>query len=213
MELKVPFYSNTPDDTHCFQAALRMVLKYFLPEKEYSWEELDQLTAKRPGLWTWQLAGMIELERMGFTIVSIELFNYNQFIKEGDDYLYKFFGEEVGRAQIRHTDIQQERELAKEFVKKISTQNRMPTIDDIRDLLTKGFLVVCNINSRELNEKTGYAGHFVVITGYADDATLRINDPGLPPLEKRLVSNDAFEKAWAYPDGNAKNIMAFRYAP
>lgn len=40
----VPFYSNTPDDTHCFQAVLKMVLKYFQPEKYYSFEQLDKLS-------------------------------------------------------------------------------------------------------------------------------------------------------------------------
>ena len=43
---KVPFFGN-PDDTHCFQAVIRMLLKYQFSELEYSWSELDRLTGKK----------------------------------------------------------------------------------------------------------------------------------------------------------------------
>ena len=49
----VPFYTNTSDDTHCYQAGLKMILKYFIPDKDFSWEELDKFTAKVEDLWTW----------------------------------------------------------------------------------------------------------------------------------------------------------------
>jgi len=52
MKTEVPFYPNTEDNTHCLQACLKMVLKYFIQEKEYSYEDLDRVTAKVPGLWT-----------------------------------------------------------------------------------------------------------------------------------------------------------------
>ncbi len=44
--LNIPYYKN-PDENNCYQAALKIVLKHFLPLKEFSWEELDQLTAKK----------------------------------------------------------------------------------------------------------------------------------------------------------------------
>lgn len=53
----IPFYSNTSDDTHCLQACLKMLLKYFYPNEEYSWEELDKLTGKKEGMWTWTMDG------------------------------------------------------------------------------------------------------------------------------------------------------------
>lgn len=78
---KVPFYSNTPDDTHCYQAALKMVLKFFLPNKDYSWQELEKLTAKEEGLWTWPTQGLMSLYKMGFKIIDIEDFDIQEFIK------------------------------------------------------------------------------------------------------------------------------------
>ena len=40
---KIPFYPN-PDNTHCFQAVIKMILKYYFPKEEYSWKELEKLT-------------------------------------------------------------------------------------------------------------------------------------------------------------------------
>ena len=96
--LSIPFYSNTADDTHCWQASLKMVLKYFQKDKEYSWEELDLLTSKKEGLWTWPTAGMLWLANNGFDIKVIESFDYMRFSAEGKDYIYKEFQKEWDQA-------------------------------------------------------------------------------------------------------------------
>ena len=88
----IPFYSNTEDDTHCFQAVIKMVLKFFWPDKEFTWAELDKITAKVEGLWTWQMAGLLWLDANGFEVKDIEAFDYDQFIKKGGDYHGNVFG-------------------------------------------------------------------------------------------------------------------------
>lgn len=186
-----------------------MGLKYLMPQKEYSWEELDKLTAKKEGLWTWPLAALIRLRSMGFEVVNIERFDYDRFGKEGEAYLYEFYGDEVGMAQSQHSDLPHEQQWAKAFTKNVSTQTRSPTIDDIKKFVQNGWVVITNINARKLNQKRGYAGHFVVIVGYDEDKII-IHDPGLPPLENRAVPVETFERAWAYPESYVKNLMAFR---
>lgn len=205
----VPFYSNTPDDTHCFQASLKMVLKYFQPEKEFSWEELEKITAKVDGLWTWATAGVLWMQENGFDVKNIESFDYERFIKEGNSYLLEVFGEEMGKAQIRHSDIDQERKLARRYIKEVKLENRIPNIDDITNLLNDGYLLICNVNSVALNNAKGYAGHSVVIKGISENKII-LHDPGLPALENREVSFKQFEKAWAYPGEKSKNITAFK---
>jgi hypothetical protein len=59
----VPFFANTPDDTHCFQAVIRGILKYFLPDRKFSWEELDRMSAQKPGMATWPQQMLINLLR------------------------------------------------------------------------------------------------------------------------------------------------------
>ncbi len=205
----VPFFPNTKDNTHCFQASLKMVLKYFLPHEEYTFEELDKITAKVKGLWTWPMAGLMWMNKKGFDIKKIQKFDYKEFSEKGDKYLFSFYGDEVAKAQIAHSDIAQEIELAKKITKEIGIQVKIPNLQEIVKFLDKGYLVGCNLNSYALNNKEGYSGHFVVIKGY-DTNTLILNDPGLPGEENRRVDFVNFEKAWAYPNETAKNITAFK---
>lgn len=206
---RVPFYGNTPDNTHCYQAALKMILKYFLPEKEFSWEELETITAKVEGLWTWPIASMLWLEQQGFQLINIEDFDYHQFIEKGGQYLIDEYGEEVGNSQIAHSDIVQEQKLSQELIKTIPILKRIPALEDIKKLLNQGYLITSNVNGRILNDKTGYAGHSIVITGF-NKTNLNIHNPGLPPKENQKVPFEQFEKAWGYPDEKSKNILAIK---
>ncbi len=205
----IPFYSNTPDDTHCYQAALKMVLKHFKPKEEFSWQELEKLTAKVEGLWTWPTQGLINLNNMGFEIVDIDDFNIEKFIEDGENYLTKKYGKEVGKAQILHSNIRQEQDIYKDYLKLNLHDQRIPSTKDIKKLIHEGYLIVCNVNAETLNSKSGYAGHFVVIFGY-DEIFFHLHDPGLPPLQDRKVSYRDFNKAWGYPDESSKNLQAFK---
>ena len=117
-DFQVPFYSNTPDDTHCFQAAMRMVLKYFWPNRDFSWKELEKITAKIEGLWTWPMAGLLWMEEHGFDVFDIEMFDYRQFVKKGGQYLMDTFGRDIGEEQIKQSYLPQEVNFAKELLKK-----------------------------------------------------------------------------------------------
>jgi hypothetical protein len=209
IDYNVPFYGNTPDGTHCFQAALRMVLKYFSPERDFTWKELEIITAKPEGKWTWPIAAALWLEDNGFEVKFIETFDYDDFSKRGAEYLLETHGKEVTDAQVAKSDIEQEMRLAKELAGKVSEEKRIATADDIRTLLSEGFLIIANVNSRVLRGKEGYSGHAVVVKGFNEDGFI-IHEPGLPPIENMQVDLALFEKAWAYPSEEAKNILAVR---
>lgn len=69
---------------------------------------------------------------------------------------------------------------------KVQVSQRIPTLADVAQLLEKGFIPLCLINSAALAGKSGYTGHTVVITGI-DDAKLVMHDPGLPPVSLQVV--------------------------
>lgn len=209
MEKKIPFYSNTPDDTHCFQACLKMLIEYYWPEKIYSWEKMDEITSIVEGLGTWPTLGLMYMQEQGVEVRVIETFNYEKFIKDGGKYLIEEYGTEVGTVAIECGDMEQEITATKKFIEAIDAEKRIPSREDITSLLSEGYLIIVNINFQTINNKTGYIGHFVLIKGF-DDNNFIINDPGLPAQENRLVSFELFEKAWAYPNEKAKNIMAFK---
>jgi len=210
MKYNVPFYPNTPDDTHCYQAALRSVLQYFLPEKEYTWQELEEMTAKKEGLWTWPTQGLISLHKLGFEVKDIGLFDIEEFVKDGGEYLEKEYGKDVANEQIKHSDIPQEQELYREFLQYNVDEKRLPSLEDIKKMVEEGYLVICNVNAKVLNGKNGYVGHFVVVTGFDDDS-FYLHDPGLPPMEDRKVSFEAFVNAWEYPNEKARNAIGLKY--
>jgi hypothetical protein len=206
----VPFYSNTPDGTHCVQASLRMVLKYFEPEKEFSWRELEQITAKVEGLSTWKSAMWIWLAEHNYDLHIIEFFNARRFIVEGGDYLKDEFGDEAAGWQIKMSNISQEQRLYKTLLENVPIENREPHIDDIETYLDRGYLVCAAVNSKMLARQPGYVGHSIVITGYDKDIII-INNPGLPARENQVVSRDDFELAWASPNVMAKEMFAVKF--
>ena len=71
MKKEIPYFKQ-PDNTHCFQACLKMVLKYFFPEKEFTFEELDKITDKPKDKWTWSCTALVELKNIGLKIKQME---------------------------------------------------------------------------------------------------------------------------------------------
>jgi YD repeat-containing protein len=204
----VPFFSNTEDNNHCFQAALRIVLGYFQPNNTYDWDELDRLTAHTAN-YTWPAAGLLHCVSVGLEIVLIDDFDYDRFSAEGYDYLLDVSGKEVADVQRKNSNLEQEMEFVKRLKSAVRAEKRIPLREDLIQLVDEGALVICNVNSRLLAEQEGYSGHFVVVTGIENDG-IRLHDPGLPPRENAIESWARFEKAWSYPDQKARNIMAFK---
>ncbi len=209
MAKKVPFYSNTPDDTHCFQAALKMGIEYFLPETILSFEAMDKFTNKKEGLWTWPLRGVINLAQMGFQVVDVDFFSLESFIEDPNEYLIKRYGQEVGEAQIKHSDLDAVVKDCEEYLKLGLHQERIPDQTEIKKLIDEGYLVICNVNSQALHNKNGYVGHFVAIFDYDTDNFI-LHDPGLPPIENLKVSFNQFKKGWEYPDERSANLLAIK---
>jgi hypothetical protein len=57
-----------------------------------------------------------------------------------------------------------------------------------------------------INHQPGYSGHFILITDYDDSKNNIIaHDPD--GGKDKPIDYDLFEKAWSYPNENAKNII------
>lgn len=206
----VPFYSNTPDSTHCFQAVLRMVIGYFEPNRALTWAQLDKITGKREGLWTSTGEGLSWLQDHSYTVNVVEAFDYRRFIDEGVEYMRDAFGDEVAKAQEEHSDIPYEQRIAKRFLQKVEVTKRAPDFNEIETFITEGHLVICAVNSRKMNDMPGYAGHSVLVVGFDNDSVI-INDPGgkiVKGQAYRHVPRQKFLDAWAFPNNEATNLVA-----
>lgn len=89
-----------------------MLLGYFRPEHEITFEELDSIT-KISHHYTWQYAGDLWLLSQGIQVAYIELFDHERFAAIGGEYLYEYVGAEIAENQIKNSDIAQEQMLAK----------------------------------------------------------------------------------------------------
>lgn len=205
----VKFVPNTEDDTHCFQAAFQIVVSTFDPEWKPTLEELEEITAYQPGKGTWPLTGILYLIKKGWSVKDIEVFDYRTFIDKPVDYLKEFYGPEASEYQIRGTNIEHETEQAKRLLQTNALEQRLPGISDIDRLLDEGFLIICLVNSSALRNKEGYTGHFVVVFDH-DEHTFMMHDPGLPPIENKVIPKEQFLKGWESPSKMQRNIMAFR---
>lgn len=205
----IPFYSNTADNTHCFQANIKMLLKYYFPEEEYGWTELEKITAKVEGLWTWPMAGLMWLAKeKGIEIKVIWKFDFEDFILNGGKYLIRKNGGKIGQSQIDHSDIKQEQSIAKDFIKKAIVVNRTASMEDIESLLDQNYLLIANIDLAVLNGGDIFAGHFILIYSYEKDSFIA-HDPGLPAREARKINKTMFHNSWAYSK-DSESIMAFK---
>lgn len=209
MNNSIQFISNTDDDLHCTQSSYMMIVKYFEPDFEVNWEEWSQLTGFQAGKGTWAYAGLLWFKERGYDVIHKSLFNNKSFIELGGQYLVSEYGEDVGMWQIQHSNLPLEQSRAAELMQANILRHIEPTLSDIKSYLNTGYLVRCLVNSNALNDRDGYFGHSVVVSGY-DDEGFTIQDPGLPPVPNRHISYEKFENAWAYPNKEAKEMDAIK---
>lgn len=203
--LNIPFYGNTPDNTHCNQAGMKMILGYYFPKEKFSWEELEKITGKKEGKWTWPMKGWLYLTERGLQVTYYGTFDYQSFAENPREYLFKRTSKEVAEAQIANSDIPYEVEMTKQLLGKIMQIKKVPTISDIKDFIAKTYLILCNVNYYPLYGKSGYSGHFVLIYGI-DNEYVYIQDPGLPPNPNAKIPLKNFIKAWEYSGAENKGL-------
>ena len=202
---KIPFYGNTPDNTHCNQAVMKMLLGYYFPNEVYGWKELETITGKKEGLWTWPTQGWVYLKSRGLDVTYYGTFDYDRFVDIGSKYLIEKYGKKVGEEQIIHSDIDYEIEVAKKLLVSFNQTKRIPTLDDVSKFIAQDCLLLCNVNYYPLYGKSGYAGHFVLIYGI-DDKYIYIHDPGLPPHPQAEIPIENFIDAWEYSGKENKGL-------
>lgn len=207
--MKVPFFPNTGDGTHCWQASLKMALASFEPEKEFSYDELDKISGKVPGKWTWPTTSMLWLLDRGYELILKSDFDYADFAKRGEKYLQERCGEEVAKAQIANSIVSLELAAAKKLAASGIADRTLPTLFDLRNLLASGYVLICNVNAATLHWIAGYSAHFVVVTEITEQF-VTLHDPGLPPKPNFQVSVSSFEAAWAYPEARDRNVLALK---
>ncbi|MEW5805384.1 MAG: peptidase C39 family protein [Patescibacteria group bacterium] len=213
MQLSIPFYSNTKDGLHCFQACLKSILKYYFPSKSYSFGHLDKVTAHKKGKYTWDFAALLFLADLGFEVIYITPFDLKEFSLKGEKFLKSVWTDEVYQDQKKYSDFKQEQKLAKKLIKDkgISIKRRSTRISDIRKLFSRGFLLMVPVNSLVFEGIKGYYPHIVLINGITK-YFIYFHDSGNPPHPNCKASIKKFWRAASYPDNSSVDLIAVRYS-
>jgi len=196
MKICMPFFPNTRDNTHCYQACVRMALKKILPRREFSYKKLEKMFDKPRGKWSWPSAAIVNLQKMKIEARLIDDLDYRKFSRDGGEYLRSRYGEYVASRQIEMSDIESEMENAREMVRRGIWTKRKVGVGEIEKFMKSGWIVIAHVNSRVLRHRKGYWGHLVVITGHTK-GYFYVHNPGIPPRPNQKISRHVFRKAFS----------------
>jgi hypothetical protein len=208
---EVPFFANTVDDIHCVQACFKIILKYFLPDRDFSYLQLDRMSQRQPRKGTWWPPMLLELQKLGLKVKCIEGFNYQAFYRQGEEYVRQIYPEPTLRYYLQDSNLMDIKGLIPNFLKKVDVKDRPATLQDLRALLENGWLVAVDLNAAVLNDlKTAdYVGHMVVVVAI-DQNNIWLHDPGLPPRPNRKISLHKFTKAWFWAGEKNAGLVAVK---
>lgn len=206
-----PFYKNF-DGSHCYQCTIRGMLEHFNPAKSWTWDEMDALTGKKPNLYTWLFKTCADLPAMGYEVVVISDLDIPAFAQDARSTIESFYSEEGAAEQIKNTDLAAEQTYAAKMLENaeaVTLRKRSYTENDIRILLEEGYLVMPQINPYKLYDKSGYAGHAVLVYGIDGDNAL-FHDSG-PGTAQQSASRPltSFVEA-ALDNGKMEGLIAIR---
>jgi hypothetical protein len=195
-----------------------MILKMLEPSKEYSWEQLDEISGKKGGkeygLGVWHFGVLIYLaavaQRAGSTVVVFEQFPYALFRWFPVTTCIYFFGPRAGMWQVMLSHLRTEARMIPAFIKSFPDRiERVPTLADLTQYLNSGHVCLVQLNGYMLDGESGYGGHAVLVVGYDADSII-IHNPRLPGSAYRHYTREVFEAAWHSPYSRCTNLYAVK---
>ena len=186
----------TKDAARCVESSFRMILKYFLPNKEFNWRKLDKMLQKPKKKGAWWFVIYPQLLKMGFEVreySSPKL--YKGLVKAGVDYLYKWYPKKIAKFYIEESNINDVIKLLPLIIKKKVFYRKIMTLQGVRNLLDNGYLLVADVDFSKIMAKWYGSTHSVAIIGY-DKNNIYVNDPAKPKGKATLIKNKDFMKAW-----------------
>jgi hypothetical protein len=207
-------FRENPDDLHCVQCAVGMALQAVTGE-DLSPEELEQITGFMPGLETWPFASFLALADRGLTVVDVESFDADLFVRDPRAALMRQANDaSVVDRIFEVSDVARQVELVRACIAspRVSFVERIPSFDEMTAALARGAMLLVNVNTRILHGSEGYAGHVVFVHGYRD-GQLDVEDPGPPSQAGARIDAETFGRAWRSPTEGMANYIAISKKP
>lgn len=208
----VPFVGNdTNPSDKCVPAVVAMILAYFMPERQFTLQEVEKLCGYVPGKGTWKTQLLLSLNELGFQTQWIEEFDHRKFAHNPEGYLATILDKEALDWQIKNSNLSLEAGRIKQYLAKgLPLEHRKGTRQDIKDFLDNDWLVMLEVNENVIAGIPGYLGHVVLVVGY-DENNVTIHNPdgnnGNRP--NQVITWELLEEAWK-EFGGSYSIYAFK---
>lgn len=204
------FLPNEPDNLHCLQSCIRMILDTTNPVASTQ-EDAEKFSGFVSGKQTWPHQAMLSFSTLGFEVIVIESFSHQLFAVDPKSAISLEYGMDLWEHIAQCSDIASASKIAAACINcnLIDFQQRIPTLADVQKLIGLGFFVVCNLDIGVLNGDGLYNGHFVIVEDVFFDRVI-VQDPGPPASPNLVLPVDKFLKAWMSPIPKMANILAVR---
>lgn len=191
----IPFFSNSKDDLHCFQAALKMALTALSPKVNWSDRKINKITGFSKRELTWDTKAIEWLYKNNFQVHKISTFDYTKFAHFGKSYLKRIWRKDIYDVQNKYSNIAAEQKRVKQLLntKTVKFFIKKPTISILNKYLLRGWVAIIHIDVSVFDDKKDYSPHSIIITKITSKNVF-FHDPGLPPEPNRIVDRNKFAK-------------------
>lgn len=199
----VPFFRQT-EPGNCLQTNMKMVLKWFFPERDYSLKDLDSSTGRTSrGKWTSTPQAMPALVSEGLDAHFYSSGPLRELVEIGRDFLWGHYGERVAKIFLENSDFDS-------LVHAISmllqagryTLRKLHPHEIEQAFLDEGCMIIMLVDYTKLfkhsaynpsGKSEDYSGHFVTLTGFGPRFVQIHDSLGQP---NKIVEKERLWEAW-----------------
>jgi len=203
MKLVVPFIKSRGHE--CGQTCMAMMIKYFQPDFEPDFDELNQIIHHKNGYYTFPPQDAILLNYHGIRAKAFSSEIYPT-TDEEPGVFNRWFGDEF-ETQMKRINIDSYNWMCHQIRKLNLLEIRKISIEDMLEMTSKGCLVHFVLDWNRLKNRVGvYQGHGVLITGFEGNKVF-IHDPdGGPYLQ---YPKETLAYAYSHPTISEDVVVAY----
>lgn len=186
----VPNYPNLSTNDACLQACVKNILSYFKLSDEINNVEIG--TGYHNDSFSWITQAVSWLSSLGLDVCLYSPFKYDRLVKEGIDYM-KEFKKQYFDMEFQRGDYKYLNEIIIGVSKMIDSglwiNESIPTDTLVHKLRNENTLAIGKTIYEWMSGSyiAGTSHYVTMIKEYSPTEWL-INDPGLPPVERRKIS-------------------------
>lgn len=208
MRLEIPFFPNTMGDgNQCMQVSCLSLIPYFTG-KDLSAEELDVLSHRKKGYWTYTAQIVTVLHDLGLDVKYFSKIDPAPFL-DGESFIRDHYGA-VAEQILKHTDIPVLIDSIHQLQKYKLFQKKVLDAEELEIHLQQGHGIIMVVDYHKLLEKEGpYQGHAIVLTGY-DKSHFFFHDSGPHnPTPHDIIPKKILLDAWNAPGTDNDVVVVY----